>query len=274
MQQRSWRRLRATVHYDGGGFHGWQLQPDVRTVQGSIEETLAGLLPDAVRIDAAGRTDRGVHATGQEIGFPAPPDWEVDEMRRALNALLPSDVWIETCSEAGREFHPRFDAHARRYLYLVAAGPDAASPLRRGRVWQLGARPDASRLREAAALLPGERSFEAFAKSGQPERGVRCRIEEAGWSRTPLGDLAFRVIADRFLHHMVRYLVHTMVEIGLDRRAPDAMERLLSGVGEGDGPRPPAPAPAEGLYLTGVRYDAGWNRAGGVPGLLPAGGPA
>lgn len=269
MQQRSCRRFRATVHYDGGGFHGWQLQPDVRTVQGSVEDALAELFPEAVRVDASGRTDRGVHAAGQEIAFPAPADWGADEMRSALNALLPADVWIETCREADGAFHPRFDARARRYLYLVATGRDAGSPLRGGRVWQLGREPDLERLSGAAALLPGERSFEAFAKSGQPERGHRCRIESAAWSRTPVGDLAFRVVADRFLHHMVRYLVHTMVEIGLERRDADAVGRLLAdGSGEG-GARPPAPAPPEGLYLTGVRYAGGWNRAGGVPGLVP-----
>lgn len=264
MQRRSWRRFRATVHYDGGGFHGWQLQPDVRTVQGAVEETLAELFPEAVRVDAAGRTDAGVHAAGQEIAFPVPPGWRAAELRRALNALLPPDVWIEASREASGDFHPRFDAEARRYLYLVGVAPDAASPLRRGRVWQLGSEPDRVRLERATARLPGERSFRAFAKSGQPERGTRCRVERAGWRRTALGDLAFAIVADRFLHHMVRYLVHTAVEIGLGRRPPEAMERLLAGGAEA---RPPAPAPAEGLYMTGVRYPDGWNRPGGVPGL-------
>lgn len=274
MQQRSWRRFRATVHYDGGGFHGWQLQPDVRTVQGTVEGALAELLPEPVRIDAAGRTDRGVHATGQEIAFAAPDDWRPDEMRRALNAVLPPDVWLERCGEAPVEFHPRFDARGRRYLYLLAVGPDAASPMRRGRVWQLAREPDADLLRAAAELLPGERSFEAFAKSGQPDRGTRCRIETARWRRTVLGDLAFTVVADRFLHHMVRYLVHTLVEIGLGRRDPDALGRLLGSGGAAggtEGARPPAPAPPEGLYLTGVRYPDGWNRPGAVPGLALAG---
>ena len=270
MEQRSCRRFRATVHYDGGGFHGWQLQPDVRTVQGSVEEALAELFPEAVRVDASGRTDRGVHAAGQEIAFPAPPRWRADEMRSALNALLPADVWIEACRQVEEAFHPRFDARTRRYVYLVATGTDAGSPLRAGRVWQLGREPDADRLRGAAAALPGKRSFEAFAKSGQPERGHRCRIETAAWSRTPLGDLAFRVVADRFLHHMVRYLVHTMIDIGLGRRDADGMERLLADGAAQAAVRPPAPAPAEGLYLTGVRYEEGWNRGGGVPGLVPA----
>lgn len=256
-------------------------------MQGTVEAALAELLPDPVRIDAAGRTDRGVHATGQEIAFGAPRRWRSAEMRRALNAVLPSDVWLERCGEAPAEFHPRFDARGRRYLYLVAVDPDASSPLRRGRVWQLGREPDAALLRDAAASLPGERSFEAFAKSGQPERGARCRVESAGWRRTVTGELAFTVVADRFLHHMVRYLVRTMVEVGLNDRGPDAIARMLAEPGgangkdaEGDdaggasdGPRPPAPAPAEGLYLTGVRYEDGWNRPGGVPGLALPGEP-
>lgn len=263
MPTRSQRRFRATVHYAGSGFHGWQVQPDERTVQGEVESSLAELLPDEVRVTAAGRTDRGVHATGQEISFTAPPRWAANEMRRALNAVLPDDVWIEKLTEAAEKFHPRYDATARRYLYLVGTRPDAASPIRRGRIWQLCEEPDEGRLARSARLLVGERSFRAFAKSGQPERGHRCRVEEAGWARTTGGDLAFRIVADRFLHHMVRYLVATLIEEGLGRRPDGDVERLLEGSGDA---HPPRPAPAQGLYLTGVRYDGGWNREPGVPG--------
>ncbi len=263
------RRYRATVQYDGSGYHGWQVQPDRPTVQGAIEEALAELFPEPVRVEAAGRTDRGVHAVGQEITFPAGRDWPAPEMHRALDAVLPPDVRVEKLSESPEEFHPRFDATARRYLYLVAAGPQGAPPLRRGLVWRLEEEPDRAVLDELAGRLPGERSFEAFAKAGQPERGTRCRVREAGWTRTPVGDLAFRIVADRFLHHMVRYLVHTIVGCAVGRRARDDLDRLLAGDGEA---RPPEPAPPGGLYLTGVRYPDGWNRPPGIPGLTgPAG---
>lgn len=266
MEERARRRFRATVHYDGGSFYGWQVQPSVRTVQGEVEASLSRLVDEELRVESAGRTDRGVHAVAQEVAFRAPDGWPAAEMLRALNAVLPEDVWIEKLSETHGEFHPRFDATGRRYAYVLGVRDDAVSPLRRGRLWQLGQRPDAELLEESTSLLPGERSFAAFAKAGQPERGTRCRVEQAGWTDNPAGDLVFQVVADRFLHHMVRYLVATLVDVGVGRREPAEFRRLLEE--EGD-PRPPEPAPAAGLYLTGVRYPDGWNRSGGIPGLLP-----
>lgn len=271
MQERTRRRIRATVQYDGRRFHGWQVQPDRRTVQGAVEDALQRLFPEPVRVTAAGRTDAGVHAAGQEIAYPAPPGWTVSEMRRALNAVLPSDVWIENLGDAPEKFHPRFDATARRYVYLVGTSEASASPLRGQRLWALAEPLDEALLRERASLLPGDRSFEAFAKAGHEARGDRCRVERAEWRRTVLGDLAFTIVADRFLHHMVRYLVEVLVDTARGKRPGDDLERLLSGQGD---PRPPGPAPAEGLYLEAVRYADGWNRSGGIPGLTAPGDPA
>jgi tRNA pseudouridine38-40 synthase len=269
VQERTRTWFRATVHFDGAAFHGWQLQPRERSVQGVLEEALSRLFAAPARVLAAGRTDRGVHATGQEISFEAPSRWEAPEMRRALNAVVPDEIWIEELTETSRDFHPRFDATARRYEYFLASGPGSESPLRRDRVWRPDPSPELDRLAAAAAVLPGRHSFEAFAKSGQEERGTTCIIETAAWLRTVLGDLRFVIVANRFLHHMVRYLVRTQVEIATDRRAPDELERLLAGQA---GLRPPAPAPPQGLYLTGVRYGDAWNREAGVPGLTRAGG--
>lgn len=264
-------RYRATVHYDGTGFHGWQVQPGVRTVQGALEDALAELDPEPGRVHAAGRTDRGVHATGQEIGFTTGRVWEAVELARALNALLDDDVWTDSLSPCDSDFHPRFDALGRRYEYLVA-GPGGSRPLRRHRVWSPHGVPDPGRLEEAASRLPGRRSFEAFAKSGQPERGTTCQVTVARWDRTSLGDLRFTAVADRFLHHMVRYLVATMVEEATGRRAPGETAGLMDG---DDSLRPPMPAPPGALYLTGVRYVDGWNRPPGIPGFTRTdGGPA
>lgn len=257
---------RGTLHYDGSAFHGWQVQPDVRTVQGAVEDAISRLEDRPVRVESAGRTDRGVHAVGQEIALQAERDWAEGELHRALNAVLPSPVWLERLRPAASDdFHPRFDARRRRYEYYVRPGSQGASPLRRGRVWAPGEELDRDRLADAAEASVGERSFEAFAKAGQPERGTRCHLHEAVWSRTALGDLRFRVEADRFLHHMVRYLVSTMVEEATGRREPGELAGLLAG---DDSPRPPAPAPPQALYLTGVRYADGWNRRAGVPGLV------
>ena len=257
-------RFRATVHYDGTAFRGWQIQAEGRTVQQVVEAALERLLDVPTRIDAAGRTDAGVHAAGQEIAFHAPARWAAPELRRGLNALVADDVWIEQVTPAADDFHPRFDATGRRYEYLVGTSEDARSPLRRTRIWALAHEVDEEALRSVTRLIPGERSFGAFARAGQPERGTRCRVEEATWWRNSLDDLVFRIVADRFLHRMVRYLVATLVEVGTGRREPGELRSLLA---EEETVRAPSPAPACGLYLTGVRYADGWNRPGGVPGV-------
>ena len=258
-------RYRATVHYDGSAFAGWQVQPDVRTVQGDIEAALRRLrIPG--RVHGAGRTDAGVHAAGQELSFDAPPSWTVAELSRALNSLLRSDVWIETLQDTTPDFHPRFQATGRRYEYFLAPGPTGQAPNRRRNTSWIARPPDLENLRAAANPILGRHSFGRFAKSGQPNLGTVCTVEKAEWLRTPLGDLRFTIVADRFLHHMVRYLVATMVEQSAGARRQDDIGRLLAG---SEGVRPPRPAEASGLYLTGVRYPGGWNRPPGVPGLWP-----
>jgi tRNA pseudouridine38-40 synthase len=259
-------RFRATVQYDGGAFSGWQVQPAVRTVQGDIQAALSRILDHETRIDAAGRTDSGVHAVAQEISFAAPLRWTAAELCRAVNAILPTDIWIPTVAPASPDFHPRFDATARRYEYYLAHGSEAASPIRRGRAWRLGGKLDSSLLRASAAVFLGRHDFKAFARSGQPDVSPVCCVERAMWLRTPLGDLRFTVVADRFLHRMVRYLVGTMVDVAQGRREIAELRQLRGGATD---VRPPEPAPPEALYLTGVRYVEGWNRPAGVPGLFP-----
>ena len=258
-------RYRATVHYDGSAFAGWQVQPNVRTVQGDIEAALRRLgIPG--RVHGAGRTDAGVHAAGQELSFDTPPSWTAAELSGALNSVLQGDVWIETLLETTPDFHPRFHATGRRYEYFLAPGPAGPAPHRRRNTSWIARPPDLEALRAAARPILGRHSFERFAKSGQLEVATVCTVEKAEWLRTPLGDLRFTIVADRFLHHMVRYLVATMVEQSAGARRQDDVGRLLAG---SEGVRPPRPAEACGLYLTGVRYPGGWNRPPGVPGLWP-----
>jgi tRNA pseudouridine38-40 synthase len=159
-------------------------------------------------------------------------------------------MWIEDVRQARSDFHPRYDAIARTYTYRVGTVEQACSPFHRRWCWALDAPLDASLLSAAAEPIVGERSFEAFAKSGQPERGTRCRVVSAVWTGWELGSL-FRITADRYLHHMVRYLVGTMVDVARGRRGLDDMNHLLRG-------RPAMttspPAPPEGLFLTHVEY--------------------
>lgn len=256
-------RFRATIEYDGTGFHGSQLQPDVRTVQGELETALSKLLDCAARVDLSGRTDTGVHAAAQEIAFTSPKPWAATELRRALRAILPDDVGVASLSETEAEFHPRFDATARRYEYVVAQSVEGGVFVR-DRAWVNPHGVTVDQLTGLANRFVGERSFEAFAKAGQPERGTRCRIESATWAEARSGLLCFEIIADRFLHHMVRYIVGTSIEIASGTRPGSDLDALLE---DRKASRAVFPAPPQGLYLTGVQYKGVWNRVGGVPWL-------
>ena len=248
------RTVQLVLHYDGAGFAGWQRQRDARTVQGALEAALERLTRQHVPVLGAGRTDAGVHARGQAAGVRVPARWTAPALRRALNAVLPDDVWVAAAPEMRPEFHARYSAVARRYTYHVGTDDDARSPFRRGREYALGARPDLGLLDACAAALLGEHGFRGFAVKGTaPESDDhRCRVDMAEWRERP-GGLAFTVEANRFLHHMVRFLVGTMRDAATGRRGAGDLARLLDAP---DNREVSAPAPPHALYLDAVRYPA------------------
>ncbi len=246
-------RFKLTLHYDGAAFRGWQLQPGAATVQGAVEEALSRLTGERRTVLGAGRTDTGVHATGQVASVALPPSWTAAELARALNAVLPGAIWVRDVEPVPDGFHPRYRAVSRSYEYRIGTAARAASPFHRRWCWPLCRPLDLDAANRAARLLPGEHAFRAFAKSGQPQRGHVCRVSSAGWR--PWKDLGvmFEISANRFLHRMVRYLVGTMVDIARRRRGEEEMAVLLSGNSE---LRTSRPAPPQGLFLTRVEYAA------------------
>lgn len=247
------RRFKLTLHYDGSGFHGWQVQPEVRTVQGELDAALSRLADRPVTTIAAGRTDAGVHATGQVVSFEMAPPWTSEAVRKSLNAILPADLWVAAAAEAPAAFHARYSAIARGYIYRVGTGSAARSPFRRRWCWPVAGSLDRDVLERGAAMIPGEHSFQSFAKAGQPERGYRCRVHHARWRSWGREGMEFRIVADRFLHHMVRYLVGTMVDAARRRRPVEDVAALLDQAGPG-ALEMSAPAPAAGLFLVRVYY--------------------
>lgn len=248
------RRIAFTVEYDGSGFFGWQLQRSERTVQGELEAVLGRLFAAPVRVIGSGRTDRGVHAAGQVVAVDAPIRWHPKELFRAMNALLPDDIRVAHASDVAADFHPRYDALARSYIYRVGTHPAGASPFHRSWCWPYGRSLDRARMDEVTGQIVGDHSFRAFAKAGQEERGDRCVVIGAEW--VPWRDLGleFRITANRFLHHMIRYLVGTLVDIGAGRRPASDLSRLLRGEA---GVETSPPAPPQGLFLAAVRYPPG-----------------
>jgi tRNA pseudouridine38-40 synthase len=246
------RTLQLVLHYDGTGFSGWQRQPDRRTVQGVLENALARLCAGPVAALGSGRTDAGVHARGQAVGVRVPERWTPIELRRALNAVLPHDIWIAAAHAMRDDFHARYSATARRYSYYIGTDDAAASPFRRGTEWAIGRPLSAELLAAAAATLPGPHCFRAFAVRGTApaDDDHRCTVIDATWlPRT--GGFVLEIEANRFLHHMVRFLVGTMTAIASGRRPLEDMACLLAA-DTNDDVSPPAPAHA--LFLDVVRY--------------------
>ncbi len=246
------RALQLVLQYDGARFAGWQRQPGQRTVQGVLEESLARIVGQRVPVIGAGRTDAGVHALAQAAGVSLTDRWSPNVIRRALNGVLPQDLWVSDAFDMHTDFHARYSATARRYRYLLATGEDAASPFRRLREWAVGRPLDFERLAAGADAVRGDHCFRGFAVRGTaPERDQhRCVVTHAMW-RERDGGLVFEIEANRFLHHMVRFLVGTMVEIALGRRDPDVIPELLQAA---DNRRVSPPAPPWALYLTRVSY--------------------
>jgi tRNA pseudouridine38-40 synthase len=246
------RTVQLVLQYDGAGFSGWQRQPDQRTVQAVLEEALTKLCDMPVAALGAGRTDAGVHARGQAAGVRVPQKWTSAALRKSLNATLPDDVWVAAAHEMQPSFHARFSATARRYAYYVGLDDDAHSPFRRRWEWSPGRALDRAVLDAEAAALAGEHTFRAFAVSGTaPEDDHhRCIVREAHW-RDRSGGLVFTIEANRFLHHMVRFLVGTMIDAASARRPAGSIAALLAA---DDNSETSPPAPAHALFLDAVRY--------------------
>lgn len=247
-------RVKLVLHYDGRDFYGWQAQTNRRTVQSELSALLGRLCgAESLNLTAAGRTDRGVHATGQVVSALIPERFDEQELLRALNALAPRDLWIVSAERVPETFHPRYDATSRTYVYRVGVSRESRSPFEGRWCWPVGDGLDRELMGAATGCIVGDHDFSTFAKSGQPERGVRCNVSSAFWREAQRDDrvLEFEITADRFLHRMVRYLVGTLVEIGRGFRPVDDMARLLAG---DPGLRAAPPAPAQGLFLARVDY--------------------
>src|SRR4051812_18211595 len=202
------RTVQLVLQYDGSAFSGWQRQPGQRTVQGVVEEALGRLCAAPVVALGSGRTDAGVHARGQAVGVKIPDRWDVQKLRRALNALLPTDTWVAAAAEMKPAFHARYSATSRRYSYYVGTTDEARSPFRVRYALPFAHPLDRALLDASASQLVGEHCFRGFAVAGTAPAhdDHRCSVVRADWSECP-GGLVFAIEANRFLHHMVRFLV-------------------------------------------------------------------
>jgi tRNA pseudouridine38-40 synthase len=238
------------VEYDGSGFAGWAAQPGMRTVEGTLAEGLQTVLRHPIKLSVAGRTDAGVHASGQVVSFETEADLEPQPVAYKATAVLPKDLALRRCVEAEGGFDARRDARSRSYEYRIVNDP-VRSPLRRHYEIYVARELDLGLLQRAAELLRGTHDFRAFT----PTRTYHVRFErivsESSWERS--GDLlVYRVTADSFLYGMVRTLVGTMLEVADGTRDLASFEKLLSG---GERSEAGEAVPSKGLTLVGVGYE-------------------
>jgi tRNA pseudouridine38-40 synthase len=249
-------RYQIILAYDGTKFHGSQRQAETRTVQRVVEAALRKLNWTDQSVLFAGRTDAGVHASGQVVAFDL--DWKhpPDDLRNALNALLPKDAAVRQLVETSPNFHPRFDALSRSYRYRVYSQP-VRDPLRERYAWRVWPAPDFDLLRSAAQAFLGVHDFAAFGSPTSPTGSTIRELTQADWQQ--VGDeFFFDVTANAFLYHMVRRLTFVSIQIGQGKRqVADILHHLQTP----QGPVLQGLAPPNGLTLVDVRYpnDEGEN---------------
>lgn len=242
---------KSIIAYDGTAFQGYQRQLEgIRTVQSEFEAALRRIGWQGAAIHAAGRTDSGVHASGQVVAFELGWGHSTETLTRALNANLPSDIAVQETRETHPGFHPRFEARSRIYRYrlLFAPQPD---PLRERFAWRLWPQLPLARLQEAAQQLVGAYDFGAFGSAPIVGGHTKRRVMQAAWQGEPDG-LVFTIEAEAFLYHMVRRLVAALVSVGQEKTELRAIAaHLLNPDQRWMG----AIAPAHGLCLVAVKYD-------------------
>lgn len=243
------RNIKLIIEYDGTDYHGWQYQPNARTIQGVMEERIGRIVNGKVTLSASGRTDAGVHALNQVANFRTESKVSWEALHRGLNALLPSGIVVKEVSEVDLDFHSRYSAKGKVYIYQILNRPYPSALLNRFS-WHIRHPLYLERMNGAAAHIVGEHDFSSFRASSCGAPHPVKTVNSALFRQE--GDLlVFEIEATGFLHHMVRNIVGSLVDVGMGRRTPEWFKELLHSR---DRKLAGVTAPPQGLFLKDVKY--------------------
>lgn len=235
------------LSYNGKAYHGWQNQPNAITVQQVLEEALSTLLQDKIEIVGAGRTDAGVHAKQMYAHFDTDMPVDLDQLKYKLNSFLPKDIAIHNIFKVKPDAHARFDALSRTYHYKISTCKNAFNF---DFAYEMHLPLDVDKMNEACKILLEYNDFQCFSKSNTDVKTYHCKIEKANWY-IENDTLTFVIKADRFLRNMVRAIVGTLINIGLDKMNVDDLHTIIKSK---DRSEAGFSVPAHGLYLTKITY--------------------
>jgi tRNA pseudouridine38-40 synthase len=244
------RTIRLLIEYDGTNYQGWQVQPKGQTIQGLIEEKLALLTGETIRLIGSGRTDAGVHAFGQVAHFKTQSEMSLSSIQRALNSLLPPDIVIRRADEVEEDFHARKRSIGKVYEYRIL-NRELRSAFHWVYAWHIPQKLDFEEMKRATQWLIGEHDFSSFQSVGSPTRTAVRRVIRAQWRRGRGGLIRLEIEANGFLKQMVRAIVGTLVEVGKGQICSEEFRRILESR---DRKMAGPTAPAHGLFLKEVKY--------------------
>ena len=235
------------IQYDGTNYAGWQIQKNAPTVQQKITDAVEIILKEKINLIGSGRTDAGVHALGQTANFRTENDISLRKFNHSLNAILPADISIIKMEKAAPEFHSRFDAKKRSYIYLFSK---FKSPFYSRYSYFLYNKIDCEEMNKLSKSFLGEKDFTSFAKKSTEPENKTCNIYEINWKETS-GLVIFKIEADRFLHGMVRTIIGTLLKAAKENLGTDFLKDVFNlrdreSAGEA--------VPAKGLFLFKVKY--------------------
>ena len=244
------RNFKIVIEYDGSRYCGWQRQNHDPTIQEKIEQALGKMTGQKISVIGSGRTDAGVHAYGQAANFKCETKLNAEDFQGGLNSLTPDDIIVAGCKEVGYEFHARYHAKSKVYIYRILNRYHPAA-IDRQYAWYIRNELNLEAMRVAISYLIGKHDFKAFQGAGSPRSHTTRWVMAANLYREDEDNIIFEIEAGGFLRFMVRNIVGTLVDVGKGKITPDAFKHILDSE---DRSRAGATAPAHGLFLKEVKY--------------------